>query len=325
MNIGLIVTGGTLDSVRSESGLQCHEVGGLIDFIANVSDDQDDLTIFKSPWRQDSSQLRFEQILALADTLAQTQGMDAVLLGVGTDTLAYLAPTLWALSRRFPAPVVLVSGMQPWWMPDSDGAANVRDALAYIHQKPAGVEVVSAGRRLSPLNLRKFSHLSHDPFRNTIPLQTGSLEQVLQQIPHAAATQSPMPPELPWSPVSRNPVVPWLVVHPALTGDLLLRSLSPDTRHVVLSGYSGGTLPHWLLAAIPSGIEIHVVSQQWGPMCPEDYEASSTLLGRGIHFWNLAGETLTSLLAVSVAFGLGTGETLDWLRAIEKTTLQVTP
>jgi len=325
VNIGLVITGGTLDSVQAEFGLHCNASGGLEEFIKSASSDQDYLTIYASPWRQDSSQLQFEQILTLSATLMQTQGMDAVLLGVGTDTLAYLAPTLWALSRRFPAPVVLVSGMQPWWMPESDGAANVRDALVYIRQKPAGVEVVSAGRRLSPLNLRKFSHICPDPFRNTISLQAGSLEQVLQQIPHAAAPQPPMPPELPSSPVCRDPVVPWLVVHPAVTGDLLLRNLSPDTKHVVLSGYSGGTLPHWLLVAIPSGIEIHVVSQQWGAMCPEDYEASSALLGRGIHFWNLAGETLTSLLAVSVAFGMDAGETLDWLRAIEKTTLQVTP
>jgi hypothetical protein len=108
------------------------------------------------------------------------------------------------------------------------------------------------------------------------------------------------------------------MIHPGLTAESITSILRADLEHVVLSGYSGGTLPHWALDAIPRGTCIHVISQQFGAMFPEQYQASSSLLGRNIHFWNLAGETLTALLSVAIAFDLSAEAILDWLRGIEK-------
>jgi L-asparaginase/Glu-tRNA(Gln) amidotransferase subunit D len=321
MKFGLIVTGGTLDSVQTPAGLGCESPGGVDIFTAGLIDSQDSLTTLSAPWRQDSSQLSFGQILALAETLERAESMDAILVGVGTDTLSYLAPTLWALSARFPTPILLVSGMQPWWMSGSDGAINMRDAIGFARKSPMGVEVITAGKRLSPLNLHKFSHICPDPFRNVIHLTPGTLDQVLMQIPGGIAPLAPPPPKLPISPICNNPVVPWLVMHPALTAIAIKTLLGADSKHVVISGYSGGTLPHWAMDAIQPGTCIHVISQQWGDMCPNQYEASSSLLRRNIHFWNLTGESLTALLAVAISFEMSAGTAIDWLRGIEKSIL----
>jgi len=304
MNVGLLSTGGTLDSRRAGTGLEVGALAGkgLAEFLRSLLLADETLFELPSPWLIDSSQLRMRQIPSLARAVREAPA-DTLLLCVGTDTLAFLAPFLWAAGTG-DRPVLVVSGMLPWWEADSDGAANLRTALALLRRGIHGLWVVSAGRVLPPANLRKISHLARDPFRElAFSDRTGrALSEVLSELAkfgRSASEELPEPLRQPsLSPDARDPAVAWLSVHPGLTPEMLARLLGDgDVRHLVLSGYSGGTFPLWLLEGLPEGLTIHLTSQQLGRLRLQDYAVSSPAEEGRLHAWDLATETVISVLS----------------------------
>jgi L-asparaginase len=320
MRIGLLSTGGTLDSAPSESGLAVGEASGLTDFVKSILHPGQEIVAVDPPWRIDSSQLETGMLPALADALRDATEPDAWIVGCGTDTLAWLAPALWWLLSGLGKPVLVVSGMAPWWAEASDGAANLARCLEHLSHAPAPcVEVVTGRLILPPWHLHKISHLADDPFR-VLPLTRptdGTLRTLLEGLASAGTFPEilPPPPPPPWK---REPSVLWLPCHPGMApGSIryLVQSLKP--RHLVLSGYSGGTVPLSLLDLDRSPIRCHLVSQQWGRLDPAGYAVSSRLADRGWRTWNLAPETVTSLLSLADGCGLEGASSLIALQALE--------
>ena len=311
MKVGLLSTGGTLDSRRGEAGLEVGALAGagMADFLRSLLLADEALLELPSPWRIDSSQLRMRQIPSLACAIREAP-VDALLLCVGTDTLAFLAPFLWAVGTG-DRPVLIVSGMLPWWEADADGAANLRTALAMLRRGIRGLWVASAGRVLPPANLRKISHLACDPFRElAFSDRTGQeLSEVLHDLAESGRLVSeelPAPLRQPaLSPDGRDPAVAWISVHPGLTPEMLARLLgNGDMRHLVLSGYSGGTFPLWLLEGLPERLTIHLTTQQLGRLRLQDYAVSSPVGEGRLHAWDLATETVISVLSACDMAGM---------------------
>ncbi|MEN9354806.1 MAG: hypothetical protein RL318_2131 [Fibrobacterota bacterium] len=322
MRIGLIVTGGTLDSVGSSDGLTVDRDGGLTEFVKSALHPHQTLDVVESPWRIDSSQLKTAQILELARLILASPSKDAWIIAAGTDTLAWLAPALWLLLGAAPFPILLVSGMRPWWAHQSDGAQNLRDCLARLDSGcPNGVRVATAGRLLVPYHLRKISHRVDDPFRNlpvqecaprTLGTQFDAIDSSLPNLPYLT------PPHFANLQAIRAPSVLWLPVHPGLEPQTILPLLNDAcVRQLVLSGYSGGTLPRWLQDLRPAHTRVHLTTQQWGPLSLKEYAASSSLPADHWKVWSLCPETVTSLLALGDVMGMDGEELTSGLDTLE--------
>lgn len=321
MNLGLLVTGGTLDSRATEAGLDAGGEGGVGDFLGTILRPGQRLHVHQAPWRIDSSQLETRMIPALAQALLQAPPMDAWIVVAGTDTLSWLAPALWLLLGTLPCPVLLVSGMKPWWDEASDGAANLHQALDLLaSDAPQGVRIVSSGRLLVPYHLRKLSHRVDDPFRSlpVTALDGSTLQSMLTALQSPAPLPYLLPPAHRSTPDRRVPSVLWLSVHPGMDSAVLTTMLrNQPPRHIVLSGYSGGTLPLALLESLPPDSLLHLTSQQWGALDLEAYAASASLRNGKVRAWSLCPETVTSLLALADHLGHSPLEALTPLEVLQ--------
>lgn len=322
MKIGLILTGGTLDSVATEHGLEARIGSGFADALRRLLAPGQTLQEVPSPWRIDSSQLETSMIHSLGTSVLQAPAQDAWILVAGTDTLAWLAPSLWWMLGSLGVPVFLVCGMAPWWVPGGDGEASLSALPALLAQTQLpGVHVVSNARILPPCGLHKISHLVRDPFRPLTELRTTpTLEGLFGRLssPTIPFPRAPYPPPFPRQAWLRAPSVLWLPLHPGLDPRALVNGLNAEPpRHVVLGSYSGGTLPLTALEEFASmSTSLHLISQQWGPLELGGYAVSSGLAERLLG-WNLGPETVTALLALADGMGLEKEDALRPLRTLE--------
>lgn len=319
MRIGLCLTGGTLDSVPTAQGLDSRLPSGFGDALRRLMLPDQELEEIPSPWRIDSSQLKTSLIHELGTAMLKAPPKDAWIVVAGTDTLAWLAPSLWWMLGSLRIPVLLACGMDPWWVTGSDGETTLQ-ALPFLLEGSArpGVQIVSNGRLVPPIGVHKVSHLVQDPFRSLAHLsRTATLGNLLGQL-SAPAPGAPLPPAFPSGPYLRAPSVLWLPLHPGLDPQALLAWLQIDPpRHLVLGGYSGGTLPLAVLDALSSlPSSLHLISQQWGPLELGSYAASSGLAGR-LQPWNSGPETVTALLSLADAMGLAGDEVQAPLHVLE--------
>jgi len=167
LNIRIIFTGGTIGSVRRESGIGTEE-SAVRELLALYREQSGDRTDFHTaePYRILSENLTLSHLKSLADSIRQESAhADALIVTHGTDTLPYTATALSYILGLCRVPVVLVSSNYILSDPRANGVTNLRAAIDFLRATPDARGVyVSYRNSGSPCVIhrasRLFSHLS---------------------------------------------------------------------------------------------------------------------------------------------------------------------
>jgi len=240
--IVVLATGGTIAGLAGDvMQPQNYTAGqvGVADLLAGIANQSVEL-LTEQVAQIDSKDMSFavwQSLLGrIAHWLAQ-EDVQGVVITHGTDTLEETAYFLQAVLQ--PAkPVALTCAMLPANAPDSDGPANLKDALTW-GQKPAakGVTVVCAGQVHAGDALQK----SHSHQRNPFTSQPLGSHPAALKVPSVAQVLA----------CKAWPRVELVLNHAGADGRLVRALMAHDApQGWVVAGTGNGTLHHDLEAAL---------------------------------------------------------------------------
>ena len=136
----LIATGGTIGCVPGEDGLVPGMSGKeLLQMLDIDTQDVDCADLFS----MDSSNIQPEEWLMIANAVEKAmEAYQAVIITHGTDTMAYTSSMLSFLLQHIPIPVILTGAQYPMVYPDSDGRANLRNAVIAAREMKGGIYIL---------------------------------------------------------------------------------------------------------------------------------------------------------------------------------------
>lgn len=145
MRLLILATGGTIACLPDENGLSpAFAAKDLLDYVSCDCDDIECRDLFSL----DSSNIQPEEWQTMAEAVHQCvrDGFDGVVITHGTDTLAYTASMLSFMLQGIPIPVVLTGSQYPIAYPDSDGKANLTNAILAAQSLSGGVYICFGDR-----------------------------------------------------------------------------------------------------------------------------------------------------------------------------------
>lgn len=196
----------------------------------------------------------WQSLVARVDHWLHQDDVQAVVITHGTDTLeetAYLLQRVLQPSK----PVVLTCAMRPANAPDSDGPANLRDALVVAQSHDAsGVMVVCAGDVHAAHEVQKIHSHQHNAFSSGVTGPVGRVRdgqfQRARAMPDAVPIL-PAPSALELAKATHWPRVEWVVNHAGADGRLVRASLACDPPDGwVVAGTGNGSMHRDLEAAL---------------------------------------------------------------------------
>lgn len=139
-----LATGGTISSVETEKGLvpassdeQMKKMLEVLGFASeNISTEQ--------LMNIDSTEITCNDIrnIGIAADKSVREGFDGIIITHGTDTMAYTAAILDRMMDSCPIPVIITGSQRPFFTDDSDGKANLLNALNAACESFGGVHIL---------------------------------------------------------------------------------------------------------------------------------------------------------------------------------------
>lgn len=160
----LIATGGTIASLKTDSGLAPGITSEeLLSYVPDVLSFCEIETV--QTMNIDSTNIKPEHWLLLTETIEKNYDRyDGFVICHGTDTLAYTAAALSYLIRGTKKPIVLTGAQKPINLEDTDARKNLSDSLRYACSGDSGVCIVFGGRVVAGTRARKTRTKSYNAF-----------------------------------------------------------------------------------------------------------------------------------------------------------------
>lgn len=277
----ILYTGGTIGMLPSAQGLQ-----PATGFEQHLRDEQAKQGLKLPAWRFvelsppiDSANLTQAHWQAMHRAIVEAvdkQGVSAVLLLHGTDTLAYSAAALSFMLMDVPVPVVLTGSMKPAAEAGSDAWGNLFGALqAIVRGAARGVQLYFNGKLLPGVRASKLSSEALDAFAASCRPKSGELAV---QAPAALHYRVPR----------RSVKLAVLPFYPGLAPSTLRAVLSDDCEALLLECYGSGTGP----ADNPQIIQLLDQAQQRGVLLAAISQCPAGAINFGVY---AAGSALAQI------------------------------
>ena len=259
-------------------------------------------------------------------------GANGVIIGHGTDTMAFTASALSFMFQDLAAPIVCVGSQRSSDRPSSDGHLNIMDASTIAgHADLAEVVVCMHGNSSDSYNLihrgvrvRKIHSSRRDAFRTLSDIPLGKID-ANQQITFLKDDVKPRGKmEDMWLNDKMDERVGMLYFYPGMDNDILDSLIDKDYHGVIITGTGLGHVSSSMFPALERAKEAEipicmVVEPLFGSSNLRVYETGRDMLARGV----IEGmNMLPSAAYAKMIWTLGQTRNYDEVRKIMTTNLR---
>lgn len=273
VKVSVLATGGTIASSQDSQGasVASHGAADLLDALAYGKVEVSSRDIFRlGSYLLDHGNLR--QICEEVTRELAREDIEGVVVTHGTDTMEETAYLL-DLIHSSPKPVILTGAQRPADAPDTDGPANLREAVAVAADATArgiGVAISFAGQIYPARATRKAHTLAPAPFRT---MDGGPIGRV--GVDRASFTTRPVrPPALPVPTEAFDTTrVDIVTLYPGADASLAQAAVDAGARGLIIAGSGVGngnkSILSWIEQAIGGGIVVGLATRvPEGPVVP---------------------------------------------------------
>lgn len=257
-----LATGGTISCIQTENGLHpAADESQMSDMLSLIP--ETGLEIYPecimSIDSSDISAADMKTIGTAADR-AVKEGFDGIVITHGTDTMAYTSAVMRKMLLGTPIPVIITGSQRPFYSENSDGRANLYNALkAAADSSLKDVFLLFGDKLIRGDRAHKDFTENDNAFVSTCGY-SGIIENGRLTVNELPKNDSGYRFR-----TDMNENVMLIKLTPLTDGSIFSYAAENGVKGIVIEGYGSGGIPHRLLdsigSAISKGIKIMIISQ----------------------------------------------------------------
>ncbi|MHA1945985.1 MAG: Glu-tRNA(Gln) amidotransferase subunit GatD [Candidatus Hodarchaeales archaeon] len=222
-------------------------------------------------------------------------GVDGIIIGHGTDTMAYTGSALSFFLRNLPIPVIILGSQRSSDRPSSDAAINLLNAATVAGYADIGEVLISMMGSTShkadylhrPTRVRKMHSSRRDTFRSLSVPPVGRIDWKTQEVSYFSPVKCRSPKEDFIINTKIDPRVAILYFYPGMDPDMLHSVIDLGYHGVVIIGTGLGHVSSDFYSALERAKEesipiVMVVQPLFGYAHLRVYETGREMLARGV-------------------------------------------
>lgn len=257
-----LATGGTISCIQTENGLHPAAAESQMRDMLNYIPETGTEIVPECIMNIDSSDISVNdmKLIGTAADKAIKEGYDGIVIIHGTDTMAYTSAVLRKMLSGTPIPVIITGSQRPFYSADSDGKANLLNAIKAAADSSLrdvfllfGDKLIRGDRAHKDYTENDNAFVSSCGYSGII--QNGRL--IVNEFPNADT-------EYHFN-LDFNENVMLIKLTPLTDGSIFTFAAESGVKGIVIEGYGAGGIPHRLLDSIgkviSKGIKIMLISQ----------------------------------------------------------------
>jgi len=223
------------------------------------------------------------------------RGADGIIIGHGTDTMAYTGSALSFFLRNLPIPVIILGSQRSSDRPSSDAAINLLNAATVAGYADIGEVLISMMGSTShkadylhrPTRVRKMHSSRRDTFRSLSVPPVGKIDWKTQEVSYFSPVKCRSPKEDFILNAKIDPKVAILYFYPGMNPDMLHSVIDLGYHGIVIIGTGLGHVSSEFYSVLDRAKEesipiVMVVQPLFGFVHLRVYETGREMLARGV-------------------------------------------